>query len=150
MFISLFQFRQKLNRISYNTYLATADAFNTSRSAKVKPRHHYHKHANRFRLFRFRSPLLSESLLFSFPLGTEMFHFPRCAHHNLCIQLCVFVIKQRSFLIRISPDQRLFATSPKLNAGYYVLHRSLMPRHPPYTILFNHKNNKLIFAMLLT
>ena len=30
----------------------------------------------RFSLFRFRSPLLSESLLFSLPTGTEMFHFP--------------------------------------------------------------------------
>ena len=29
-----------------------------------------------FGLFRFRSPLLPESLLFSLPVGTEMFHFP--------------------------------------------------------------------------
>ena len=29
-----------------------------------------------FRLFRFRSPLLSESRLFSLPSGTEMVHFP--------------------------------------------------------------------------
>ena len=33
----------------------------------------------RFRLFRVRSPLLPESLLFSFPPGTEMVHFPRFA-----------------------------------------------------------------------
>ena len=32
-----------------------------------------------FGLFPFRSPLLRESLLSSFPLGTEMFHFPRLA-----------------------------------------------------------------------
>src|SRR5690606_23674535 len=31
---------------------------------------------DRFSLFRFRSPLLTESLLFSLPAGTEMFHFP--------------------------------------------------------------------------
>ena len=30
----------------------------------------------RFSLIRFRSPLLTESLLFSLPMGTEMFHFP--------------------------------------------------------------------------
>ena len=30
----------------------------------------------RFRLFPFRSPLLGESRLISFPPGTEMFHFP--------------------------------------------------------------------------
>src|ERR1019366_8786240 len=33
----------------------------------------------RFRLFRVRSPLLSESRLFSLPRGTEMVHFPRFA-----------------------------------------------------------------------
>ena len=33
----------------------------------------------RFRLFPFRSPLLGESRLFSFPRGTEMFQFPRFA-----------------------------------------------------------------------
>jgi hypothetical protein len=32
-----------------------------------------------FRLLPFRSPLLRESRLISFPLGTEMFHFPRFA-----------------------------------------------------------------------
>jgi hypothetical protein len=30
-----------------------------------------------YRLIRFRSPLLTESRLISFPLGTEMFQFPR-------------------------------------------------------------------------
>lgn len=34
-----------------------------------------------FRLFRFRSPLLSESLLISIPPGTEMFQFPGCASY---------------------------------------------------------------------
>ena len=43
----------------------------------------------RFGLFRFRSPLLAESLLFSFPRGTEMFHFPRFAPVSLWIQLTV-------------------------------------------------------------
>jgi hypothetical protein len=33
----------------------------------------------RFRLFPFRSPLLRESLLISFPAGTEMFQFPAFA-----------------------------------------------------------------------
>src|SRR5689334_10499636 len=36
-----------------------------------------------FSLFRFRSPLLSESLLFSLPVGTEMFHFPTFPPHTL-------------------------------------------------------------------
>ena len=40
----------------------------------------------RFSLFRFRSPLLSESLLFSLPVGTEMFHFPTFPLPALYIQ----------------------------------------------------------------
>ena len=40
----------------------------------------------RFSLFRFRSPLLSESLLFSLPVGTEMFHFPTFPPNALCVQ----------------------------------------------------------------
>jgi hypothetical protein len=40
----------------------------------------------RFSLLRFRSPLLAESRLLSFPRGTEMFHFPRFARSRLCIQ----------------------------------------------------------------
>ena len=38
------------------------------------------------RLFRFRSPLLSESRLMSFPLLTEMFQFRRFASPSLWIQ----------------------------------------------------------------
>ena len=40
-----------------------------------------------FGLFRFRSPLLSESLLFSLPVGTEMFHFPTFPPTTLCVQV---------------------------------------------------------------
>ena len=42
-----------------------------------------------FRLFPVRSPLLWESLLFSFPAGTEMFHFPALALIILYIQIIV-------------------------------------------------------------
>ena len=38
----------------------------------------------RFGLFPVRSPLLGESLLFSFPRGTKMFQFPRLASAQLC------------------------------------------------------------------
>ena len=40
----------------------------------------------RFSLIRFRSPLLSESRLFSLPVGTEMFHFPTFPPYALCVQ----------------------------------------------------------------
>ena len=39
-----------------------------------------------FGLLRFRSPLLTESQLFSFPMGTEMFHFPTFPPTPLYIQ----------------------------------------------------------------
>ena len=40
----------------------------------------------RFSLIRFRSPLLTESRLFSLPVGTEMFHFPTFPPQALYIQ----------------------------------------------------------------
>ena len=40
----------------------------------------------RFGLFRFRSPLLTESRLLSLPVGTEMFHFPTFPLPALYIQ----------------------------------------------------------------
>src|SRR6201746_2912862 len=43
----------------------------------------------RFSLFRFRSPLLTESRLLSLPVGTEMFHFPTFPPHTLCVQAWV-------------------------------------------------------------
>ena len=44
---------------------------------------------NGFSLFRFRSPLLTESRLLSLPVGNEMFHFPTCPPHALCVQAWV-------------------------------------------------------------
>ena len=42
-----------------------------------------------FGLFRFRSPLLTESRLLSLPVGTEMFHFPTFPPRALCVQAWV-------------------------------------------------------------
>ncbi len=41
---------------------------------------------HRFSLLRFRSPLLTESRLFSLPAGNEMFHFPAFPPLALCVQ----------------------------------------------------------------
>jgi len=73
------------------------------------------------RLFRFRSPLLSESRLISIPPGTEMFQFSGFASLSLCIQLRMTF--RPGFPIRKSADQSSFASSPQLIASYYVLHR---------------------------
>ncbi len=48
--------------------------------------HHRAITLHRFRLFPFRSPLLRESLLLSFPQGTEMFQFPWLPLPVLCVQ----------------------------------------------------------------
>src|SRR6059036_2640524 len=57
-------------------------------SLALKPDRPYNPtvQARWFGLFRVRSPLLAESLLFSVPAGTEMVHFPALSSHRLCIQ----------------------------------------------------------------
>ena len=57
-----------------------------SRMPVLQPRSN---ESDRFGLIPFRSPLLWESRLISFPSGTEMFHFPELAHASLCIRLGV-------------------------------------------------------------
>ena len=88
----------------------------------------------RFRLFRFRSPLLSESRLISFPVGTEMCHFPTFAvlppmDSGAANPGCPGL----GCPIRRSPD-KLVCSTPGLIAAYHVLHRLSAPRHPPYTL----------------
>jgi hypothetical protein len=79
-------------------------------------------------LFRFRSPLLTESRLMSFPPGTEMFQFPGFAcpcGHTLSSGF---------------PHSEICGStgarpSPQLIAACHVLHRLCMPRHPPNALL---------------
>ena len=86
----------------------------------------------RFSLLRFRSPLLSESQLFSLPMGTEMFHFPTFPPHTLFHSGAGNRTQLRlGSPIRTPPDHSSVANSPGLIAGSYVLHRLSMPRHPP-------------------
>jgi len=77
-----------------------------------------------FGLFPVRSPLLGESLLISLPSGTEMFHFPEFAPHNLCIQLWVTQLPMPGFPIQIFSDHRLLDSFPRLFA---VLQRLSSP-----------------------
>ena len=108
----------------------------------------------RFGLFRVRSPLLTESRLFSFPVGTEMFHFPTFPPTTLCVQVEVaghYSGFFRGFPIRRSPDRSSFTSSPGLIAGYNVLHRLLVPRHPPIalsSLLFHYKDARVHCAVL--
>jgi len=56
-------------------------------------------HAYGLAILRFRSPLLTESQLFSLPTGTEMFHFPALPPHRLYIHRRV----TRHHSCRVSP-----------------------------------------------
>jgi hypothetical protein len=67
----------------------------------------------RFRLFPFRSPLLGESRLISFPRGTEMFHFPRLPPPCLCVQHGVAPHYQRWVAPFGNPRIRGHSTPPR-------------------------------------
>ena len=85
-----------------------------------------------FGLFPVRSPLLGESQLISLPQGTEMFHFPWFAPHDLCIQS--WVTEVHSCWVSPFGYLRIKAclSAPRsLTQTYHVLHRLLVPRHPP-------------------
>ena len=70
-----------------------------------------------FGLFRVRSPLLAESLLFSLPPGTQMFQFPGFASFRI---LCL----QHSGLPHSEIyGSKIICISPQLIAAYHVLHR---------------------------
>ena len=63
-----------------------------------------------FALLRFRSPLLTESLLISLPAGTKMFQFPAFYFITLCIHVMMTdFLNQPGFPIRISALRRIFA-----------------------------------------
>src|SRR5215469_14762031 len=90
--------------------------------------------ARRFGLFRFRSPLLSESRLISFPPGTEMVHFPGLARARLWIQRAVSRVYREGFPHSEIPGSKPACGSPGLIAACHVLHRLLAPRHPPHAL----------------
>ena len=80
---------------------------------------------------RFRSPLLSQSMFLSFPPGTEMVHFPGFARAQLWIHRAVRRFYPRGFPHSEIPGSMPACGSPRLIAACHVLHRLLLPRHPP-------------------
>jgi hypothetical protein len=85
----------------------------------------------RFRLVRFRSPLLPQSRLFSSPRLTKMFQFSRCPPHTLCIQVWVTTLIVAGFPHSDSHGSKLACSSPWRFAAGRVLLRHVAPRHPP-------------------
>ena len=87
-----------------------------------------------FRLFPVRSSLLGKSLLLFLPGGTEIFQFPP------------FALRTYEFSTEFRPmtggglphseiaGSQVVSTYPTLIAGYHVLHRLLVPRHPSYAL----------------
>lgn len=90
--------------------------------------------SHRFGLFPFRSPLLRESLLISFPPPTEMFQFGGSRLLNLCIQLRI--VGYNSHWVSPFGYLRVYALFQLTGAfrRFRVLLRLLMPRHPPIAL----------------
>ena len=96
-----------------------------SPTTPISPKQH------RFGLFRVRSPLLAKSLLFSPPMGNEMFQFPTFA----------FLLRMLSLQLNGLPHSDIhgsmvICTSPQLFAAYHVLRRLREPRHPPFALAY--------------
>ena len=85
----------------------------------------------RFGLLPVRSPLLGESLLMSFPRGTEMFQFPRFASPPYEFRERSVGITPRGFPHSGIRGSRPACGSPRLFAACHALRRFLAPRHPP-------------------
>src|SRR5262249_48251219 len=85
----------------------------------------------RFGLLPVRSPLLGESLLMSFPRGTEMFQFPRFASPPYGFRRRSVGITPRGFPHSGIRGSRPACGSPRLFAACHALLRFLAPRHPP-------------------
>ena len=123
-------FHKAAERIS-TTGLSPSTVRHSNRFAYT-PAPHFTSPAELIRKIRVRSPLLTESLLFSLPAGTEMFHFPAFPPRSLCVQLRVIRHDSvRGFPIRKSWSQRPVIDSTRLIADSHVLLRLPMPRHPP-------------------
>ena len=87
----------------------------------------------RFGLFPSRSPLLGESLLFSFPAGTKMFQFPAFASVISTYGCQVFNLT--GFPIRRSAGQRSFAPHRSFSQliTSFIACGSLGIRHTPFS-----------------
>ena len=84
-------------------------------------------------LLPFRSPLLRESRLISFPPGTEMFQFPGFASARLCIHREDTLA--RGFPHSDSWQSKALCASCQTFGAWPVLRRRRMPRHPPRAFL---------------
>ena len=88
-------------------------------------------HAFRFGLFRFRSPLLTESHVVFSSSGYLDVSVHRVPFLKLCIGVRILEVCSSRFPHSEISGSKDICSSPKLFAAYHVFHRLLVPRHPP-------------------
>ena len=88
-------------------------------------------HASRFGLFRFRSPLLTESHVVFSSSGYLDVSVHRVPFHTLWIGVWMTEVCSAGFPHSDISGSMDICSSPKLFAAYHVLHRLSVPRHPP-------------------
>ena len=88
-------------------------------------------HARWFGLFRFRSPLLTESHVVFSSSGYLDVSVHRVPFLKLCIGLRILEVCSSRFPHSDISGSKDICSSPKLFAAYHVFHRLLVPRHPP-------------------
>ena len=88
-------------------------------------------HARWFGLFRFRSPLLTESLVVFSSSGYLDVSVHRVPSVYLWIQYTVTEVCSAGFPHSDICGSMDICSSPQLFAAYHVFHRLLVPRHPP-------------------
>ena len=91
-------------------------------------------HASRFGLFRFRSPLLTESLVVFSSSGYLDVSVRRVPLPALWIGAGMHEGSSCGFPHSDTSGSKGICPSPKLFAAYRVFHRLLVPRHPPYAL----------------
>ena len=88
-------------------------------------------HASRFGLFRFRSPLLTESHVVFSSSGYLDVSVHRVPLHTLWIGVWMIRVLRTGFPHSDICGSKIICISPQLFAAYHVFLRLLVPRHPP-------------------
>ena len=92
-------------------------------------------HALRFGLFPFRSPLLWKSHVVFSSSGYLDVSVHRVPFLTLWIHVRILEVFSSGFPHSDISGSMGICPSPKLFAAYHVLHRLLVPRHPPYALI---------------
>ena len=92
-------------------------------------------HAHWFGLFRFRSPLLTESHVVFSSSGYLDVSVHRVPFHTLWIGVWMAGVLPAGFPHSDICGSRIICISPQLFAAYHVFLRLLVPRHPPCALI---------------